>query len=213
MYFNPMANPPPALQPQQGSFLITIWTGLEPEVIQHQNFSFSTPEYKQDGLNRFVEYPLDSTIYVEGTFYIGWTQTNAASMNIGFDRNRNNQNKISFKTGTNWEQTNFQGSLMMRPVFVAAVDPFIGVTESETDGQLRLFPNPASTSFRMMYDRASSLPLLLQVTDALGRTVMSRQVGPMEDIDTQHWPDGLYVARVTDQQGQILGAERLIIQR
>ena len=213
MYFNPMANPPPALQPQQGSFLITIWTGLEPEVIQHQNFSFSTPEYKQDGLNRFVEYPLDSTIYVEGTFYIGWTQTNAASMNIGFDRNRNNQNKISFKTGTNWEQTNFQGSLMMRPVFVAAVDPFIGVTESETDGQLRLFPNPASTSFRMMYDRASSLPLLLQVTDALGRSVISRQVGPMEDIDTQHWPDGLYVARVTDQQGQILGAERLIIQR
>jgi hypothetical protein len=212
MYFNPMANPPPAVQPQQGSFLITIWKSLEPELIQHQNFSFSTPEYKQDGLNRFVEYPLDSTIFVEGTFYIGWAQTNAASMNLGFDRNRNNQNKISFKTGINWQQTSFEGSLMMRPVFVAAVDPFVGLEEPEVPGQLRLFPNPAASAFRVAHESAMGVPLGLQVTDALGRTVIERQVGPLEEIGTLQWPNGLYVVRVTDGQGQLLGAERLIIQ-
>jgi hypothetical protein len=56
------------------------------------------------------------------------------------------------------------------------------------------------------------VPLGLQVTDALGRTVIERQVGPLEEIGTLQWPNGLYVVRVTDGQGQLLGAERLIIQ-
>lgn len=213
MYFNPMANPPPALQPQQGSFLITIWSSLDPEVIQHQNFSFSTPEYKEDGLNRFVEYPLDSTVFVEGTFYIGWTQTNAASMNLGFDCNRNNQNKISFKVGSNWQQTSFLGSLMMRPVFVAEVDPFIGLMEPEGYDGFLLYPNPASTSFRIVHPGSIDHPASMAVTDGLGRTVSSQRVSTGEEIDTKDWPNGLYVVRITDNQGRILGSERLIIQR
>lgn len=120
----PSFNPPPSASPVQGSFLVTIWKGLSPEEsIQHQNFSFSAPEYKEDGLDRFVEYPLDSTIYVEGTIYIGWTQTNDVVMNLGFDRNRDNASRIFYRTTGAFTNTSFSGSLMMRPVFVAAVDP------------------------------------------------------------------------------------------
>ncbi len=147
MYFNPMANQPPSLPPDEGSFLLTVWTSLNPEVIQHQNFSFSSPEYRMDGIDKFVEYELDSVIRVEGTIYIGWTQTNAAAMNIGFDRNRNNKTKIFYKTGNSFNNTSFNGSLMMRPVMLA--EPILGpVWKSRRCG-------PNCSSFRILLPKIS----------------------------------------------------------
>jgi hypothetical protein len=212
MYFNPQANPPPGLPPPQGSFLITVWSSLSPEVVLHQNFTFSTPEYKQEGLNRFVEYPLDSTIHVSGTFWVGWTQTNAVPMNIGFDRNRNNQSRISYRVGTNWQTTAFQGSLMMRPVFVADVDPFIGLEErGPVPDLVRLVPNPSNTSFRVVPTDGGAVGSM-EVLDALGRSVHRSGRSPMEEVSTAHWPDGPYLVRLFDAAGVPLGQGRLIVQ-
>jgi hypothetical protein len=212
IYFNPQANPPPDPQPDQGSFLITVWKSLEPEIIQHQNFSFSTPQYKQEGLNRFVEYPLDSTIRVEGTFYVGWTQTNAASMNIGFDRNRNNQSRISYRVGADWQQTGFQGSLMMRPVFVAAVDPFIGITDPAMDADpITLVPNPTSTVFRIV--GIGQERTVVHVLDGMGRLVLERTVSGSQDVDVSGLVDGAYVVRSVSPDGGSVHVSRLMIQR
>lgn len=212
MYFNPQANPPPSPQPLQGSFLITVWSSLSPEVIQHQNFSFSTPIYKQEGLNRFVEYPLDSTIYVEGTFWVGFTQTNAVRLNLGFDRNRNTQSRISYRVGQDWLTTSFQGSLMMRPVFVAAVDPFIGMEEREREEDaLLLVPNPAQDSFSIRF--ASAEPgAQVHVVDGLGRTVHSGRLAADATVPTVAWPNGPYLVRVLDGSGSAVGHARLIVQ-
>ena len=46
-----------------------------------------------------MEYPLDSTIAVGGTFYVGWVQTNDTRMNLGMDKDRNNQDKMFYKVG------------------------------------------------------------------------------------------------------------------
>jgi hypothetical protein len=212
IYFNPQANPPPGLPPTQGSFLITVWSSLSPEVVRHQNFSFSTPEYKQEGLNRFVEYPLDSTIHVSGTFWVGWTQTNAVPMNIGFDRNRNNQSRISYKVGSNWQTTGFQGSLMMRPVFVADVDPFIGIEERGPGSDLlRLVPNPSNTSFRVVHSGLGD-GFTMDVLDALGRSVHRSVRSPLEEVFTVSWPNGPYVVRVFNAAGVPVGQGRLMVQ-
>lgn len=212
IYFNPQANPPPGLPPTQGSFLITVWSSLSPEVVQHQNFSFSTPEYKREGLNRFVEYPLDSTIHVAGTFWVGWTQTNAVGMNVGFDRNRNNQSRITYKVGTDWQPTAFQGSLMIRPVFVADVDPFIGVDEhAPAVTELRLMPNPSSTSFRLLLDNGDKAGRM-EVVDATGREVFRSERPLVEEVATTAWPNGLYMVRLFDRAGVPMGLGRLMVQ-
>lgn len=213
MYFNPIANPPPAQQPGQGNFLITIWRSLNPEVIIHQNFSFSSPEYRDHGLNKFVEYPLDSTIWVEGTFYVGWTQTSPANMNLGFDRNRNSANKIFFKTGPSWQATQQQGSLMIRPVFVAAIDPFTGLEEQPASSVgMRLFPNPATDQVWIHHE---ALPpgAVAEVHDATGRMV-HRSVW-MQDapISTTTWASGLYTVRLVDTSGVAQAWSRLMIAR
>ncbi len=214
MYFNPMANEPPNLPPTQGNFLITIWKELNPEVIIHQNFSFSSPEYRQNGLNLFVEYPLDSVIAVEGTIYVGWVQTNTANMNLGFDRNRNNANKIFYRVGNNWVNTSFQGSLMMRPVMVAAVDPFLGVDgASPSTTGLLIHPNPASDLFMLQIDDERVERAVVQCVDATGRVVMQEQWQRGQPVSTGSLSNGMYIVQALDGHGNALGQGRLLIQR
>jgi hypothetical protein len=212
MYFSPSLNPPPSAPPADGSFLITVWKGLSPEVIQHQNFSFSAPEYKVDGLDRFVEYPLDSTIYVEGTIYIGWTQTNDVVMNLGFDRNRDNASRIFYRTTGAFTNTSFSGSLMMRPVFVAALDPFAGVEDPSREEDMSLYPNPADGEFtiRTMEELAAGHVVVM---DALGREVLHAPYRSGAPISSTGFAPGLHIVRVLNASGNLVAQEKLLIQR
>lgn len=212
MYFSPSLNPPPGTPPTQGSFLITVWTSLAPEVIQHQNFSFSSPEYRDHGPDHYVEYPLDSAIFVQGTVYIGWTQTNSTAMNLGFDRNRDVSDRIFFATTGTFANTAFDGALMMRPVFVAAVDPFTGVEEPLHNNRFTLYPNPATDEVRIMLDEELPAGRAI-ILDALGRQVMDLPYRSGGIISTSTLAPGLHIVRLLDAAGTLVGQERLIIQR
>lgn len=208
MYFDPIFE-----DPGDGSFLITVWRSLSPEDIIHQNFSFSSPEYRFDGPDKFVEYPLDSTIWVQGTFFVGWVQTTATKMNLGFDRNRNNQDKIFYRTSGSFLNTSFQGSLMMRPVFVSCSDPFASVPElGDADTAVLLaFPNPASDHFRVEVDAPSGSRLL--GFDATGRQLIdvAYQQGAAMDVSTL--PTGLLLLRLVSSDGLPIAHGRSMIQR
>ena len=214
MYFNPIANLPPAQQPPQGSFKLTIWTSLSPEAVLHTNFSFSSPEYRLDGINKYVEYPLDSVLPVEGTIYVGWTQANATAVNIGFDRNRNNRTKIFYKTGSSFTNTSFNGSLMMRPVFVAGADPFAGVDELDppTNG-LVLYPNPANDAVVLRLTTGMPSKATVECVDATGRTVLRSTCSESLPLSTSGLAAGLYLVRVNDASGSMVAQSRLVVQR
>ncbi|MCB0768788.1 MAG: T9SS type A sorting domain-containing protein [Flavobacteriales bacterium] len=214
MYFNPLANTPPALPPTQGVFLLTVWSSLDPEVVQHQNVTFSTPEYRMDGIDKFVEYELDSVIYVQGTIYIGWIQTNTAAMNLGFDKNRNNRTKIFYRTGGSWTNTSFEGSLMMRPVFIAALDPWAGVEEEGTVGHgLIVYPNPASELFRVKVEGEVARRSTVVCQDATGRLVLQEPYVEGGAIPTSGLSPGVYVVRVNEPSGTSVAQGRLVVQR
>ncbi len=206
-YFDPIFE-----DPSDGSFLITIWTSLTPEVIQHQNFSFSSPEYRIDGLNKFVEYPLDSTIWVEGTIYVGWVQTTADKLNLGFDKNRNNQDKIFYKVSGGFLNTSFEGSLMLRPVFVSDTDPFTGIPEQAGPGRLQLYPNPASDRFQVRADGVEGAERL-RILDALGREAGSWSYREGAPIDLGSAPSGTYIVQLLGRAGAVLATGRIIVQR
>lgn len=167
MYFDPIFE-----DPSSGSFLITIWSDLAPETIIHQNVSFSSPEFRTDGVNHFVEYQLDALVAVPNQFYVGWVQTSSAKMNLGFDRNRNNSDKIFFNVSTVFNPTTFEGSLMMRPVFANYKDPFLSVndTDSGTD-QFTLYPNPAHEFVRFDFGDMDPGSLRISISDAQGSVV------------------------------------------
>lgn len=207
MYFNPVFE-----DPSGGSFLVTIWSNLSPENIIHQNFSFSSPEYHGWGPNTFIEYPLDSVIWVENTFYVGWVQTTADKMNIGFDRNNNNGDKIYFNTSNQFFPTSFEGSLMMRPVFVSEKeDPWLGTEENSiTQLELDLYPNPSDGIVRLGLEGLSG-PIEVQLLDLQGRLVASFM--SLDGVlDLSNMSEGLYLLRVTDQRSGASGVQRLVLQ-
>jgi hypothetical protein len=209
MYFDPVFS---ENDPTDGSFLITVWTGLNPEVVQFQNFSFSEPTYRFDGPNKFVEFPLDSTIYVQGTFYVGWVQTNAIKMNVGFDRNRDNSDRIFYKVNGPFANTSFEGSLMLRPVMVSAVDPWANVPEAEAPDALEVYPNPANEEVFIRFNGAEQ-GVVVEVCDAMGRMVDRPVLRANKPIGVSGLAPGIYVLRVFEEGGRVLGQERMIIQR
>lgn len=213
MYFAPIFtyDPPPVNNPPQGSFIITVWSSLAPENILFQNISFSSPEYHTWGPDHFVEYPLDSTIAVSGTFYVGWVQTNDTRMNLGLDKNRNNQDKMFYKVGQSWAVSSQQASWMIRPVMVSDVDPYVGVEEVEAPAPV-LYPNPAATAFHLRESDRQPHDGTVQLLDAMGRCV---RTWAMADgtFSVQGIAPGAYIARITDRAGVPLGQSRLIVQQ
>jgi hypothetical protein len=209
MYFDPIFA---ENDPTDGAFLITVWTSLSPEVIQFQNVSFSTPNYRYDGPNKFVEFALDSTIQVQGTFFVGWTQTNAIKMNVGFDKNRNSQDKIYYKVSGPFVNTGFQGSLMLRPVMVSAVDPWASVPEEAAKATLAVYPNPAGEEFFVRSDGGEAITAL-ELLDAMGRLVERTAYRGGSAVDVSGLAPGIYLVRALDGGGALLGQERMIVQR
>ncbi len=53
----------------------------------------------EDGLYKFYPYLLEEPIIVSGTFYVGWQQFEGGSLNIGFDSNNDNRDKIFYNCG------------------------------------------------------------------------------------------------------------------
>ncbi len=212
MYFNPQANDPQSSpNPDEGSFLLSVWTDLSQEPV-FQNFTSFSPQYRSDGIDHFTEYLLDSAIYVEGMFYVGFVQTADVRMNLGFDRNRNNQNKIFYKTVGGFTNTNFEGSLMMRPVFVAAVDPFAAMEEMSIGSALTLVPNPANDAVLIRCEGA--IPgSIVQCLDATGRLVKQETWSAARAMLISELNQGMYILRMIDHTGAPIAQERLLIQR
>ena len=130
-------------------FFIQIWDdfGGEPGNVIYTTDDASlpisfVPEYNL-GVNGFYEYYLPEPVAVSGTYYIGWKQTSPNKLNIGFDKNINNQDKIFYDLGSGWNNTGFEGSLMMRPVFVSAMDTIIAGIPTPNISKWSIYPNPA----------------------------------------------------------------------
>ncbi|MBK6626054.1 MAG: T9SS type A sorting domain-containing protein [Flavobacteriales bacterium] len=207
MYFDPIFFP---ANPDNAGFLLTVWSSLNPETIIHQNFSFSDPDYRPHGLNKFVEYPLDSTIWVPNTFYVGFVQTTATFMNVGFDKNTNNQSRIFYNTTGSFTNTTQQGSLMIRPVLVADVDPFTSMPP-EPEKAIGLWPNPATDALWVRMEGVTNGRV--ELWDATGRLVLQAPYAPDAPIALDGAAPGSYVVRLVDAEGAMLGHARLMLQR
>ncbi|MGV9012821.1 MAG: T9SS type A sorting domain-containing protein [Flavobacteriales bacterium] len=211
MYFDPIFTYNGTVNdPNAGSFIITVWSSLNPETIIYQNVSFSNPQYKTWGPDYFVEYPLDSTIAVNGTFYVGWVQTNNTELQLGLDRNRDNHDKMFYNTGQSWATSSISGSWMIRPVVVASVDPYASVEEMAAPAEaMTLYPNPAGNEFQVRWN--GTRIATLQLLDPTGRLVRS-WAGIEGTMAVGDLAPGLYLLRAVSGNGSTLAQSRLMVQ-
>jgi hypothetical protein len=184
-------------------FLLTIWgddNGQPGEVLyQDDFFTAQNPVYIPEK-NAFWHYYFKDNmkVGVSGTFYVGWRQLDPERLNIGFDKNTNTQNKIFYSVdlGATWQNSSFEGSLMMRPVFSSAMDYLLEVEESKIEEELILYPNPASTEINFSFIKEGTLEII--ASD--GKIILS--LDWTNQVSVADLTNGFYFIRVTSADGQ-----------
>jgi len=101
----------------------------------------------------------------------------------------------------------YQPPIAMR----SAVSPVI--TTQVINKGMDVYPNPARSYF-MIYNYDKSDGKQLQLFDLNGRAVMTQKIaGLTSRIDTHRIGNGLYVLKITDEKGQLVRVEKIIIQK
>lgn len=183
-------------------FFLMVWDnsgpGGTPGAILYEEPLLNSPIYNE-GPNGFHTYYFSEKVGVNGTFYIGWKQTTTDRLNVGFDANIDNQDKIYYDvTGGTWANTSFQGSLMIRPMFDAA-QPTGWVSVNEVDLEAKVYPNPAQSVLNIVMPEPDSYEYTL--LDLNGRLLQTAVFNHQTQVDINAYQAGLYVLKVSDNLG------------
>ncbi len=170
------------------------------------------PAYSGE-LNKFVRYYLETPVYIEGTFYIGFTQTVEKLLNIGLDLNRSNKPRIFNDTNNGiWETTVLlPGTPMMRPVF--RQNPFTGTPVEMTFPFLSAWPNPSSEFLNISINDNfnQSKTISLNLYDISGRIIRKIDPWTEKSISTRDFSNGMYFLRYVDPVSKQNSTIKIII--
>jgi hypothetical protein len=212
MFFNRTYN-----DASQDYFRIGVWdhdktTGSPGELIYASNPV--KPQYENE-LNAFVTYEINDTLLVlSGEYYVGWIKTTERMLNVGFDRNMVNNDKIFYNLGQGWQNSGFSGSLMIRPIMGKALpaEPTSSATLKAPDIQLQIYPNPANTFFSLdLQDIVNPAEWSVSLYDLQGKSVYINPAD-LRQHPISHLPTGIYILRL-DHDGIFKASRKLLIVR
>lgn len=123
-------------------FYICAWENVNGKPGKQLRCDEATRPAFSGEMNEFMTFAFNEPLDVEKSVFIGWQQTSALRLNVGWDANRYSQSKIFYNTTGNWLNTSFSGSLMMRPLFGCLTDDI--AKSASIDQQLTIYPNPAN---------------------------------------------------------------------
>lgn len=170
-----------------------------------------TPHYNL-GNNNFYEYELPQKILLSGTFYVGWKQSSSDRLNIGFDKNINNSSKIFYNLGTNWNNTSFSGSLMMRPVFTYEKDYITELPPSKYNIETKIYPNPTSSLLNIYTNKY--IEGKIEIYDIYGRLIQNKNfAGNTTKLNVENILEGNYICIIKNNNGEIISNKKIIILR
>jgi len=121
--------------------ILSHLTDNEQSVLYEENISVDRSE-----LNKFKRHKLTrNTVGVQGSFYVGWKQSSAGTIPIGWDKNTDSGDKIFYNTNGSWQPNLIErGSMMIHPVFGKG-DVVTGLPFEASI--LHAFPNPNAGTF------------------------------------------------------------------
>lgn len=184
-------------------FLLYIWDdngGVPGDVIYKDSLFFPRqPKYEFDRNLFTTYYLLDPTnlidtfkLAVTGTFYVGWRQFSPDRLNVGFDKNIDNSDKIFYSIDgeVTWPGVPISGSVMIRPVFSTEMDASLGIREESAIAgpTVSVYPNP--TNDIVTINVSNSNYEGVQVYDLMGRLVIDTDAN---QVDLSQNPDGMYI--------------------
>ncbi|MES2761686.1 MAG: T9SS type A sorting domain-containing protein [Bacteroidota bacterium] len=202
-------------------FRINVWgsAGTSPGGLIYKD-SLMYPKYikdsllQQSGANRMPTYELTSCLpLAAGTYFIGIQQVLNQPLNIGFDRNTNHKNALYYNLTGTWQQSAINGSIMINPV-MGCVDPpvIIGLNTYQKTDKIKLYPNPAQNTITINLPGNQLANADLEITNALGQTVLTTTFTSNEPTDISGLSNGLYFIHIKGNNLNV-SSQKLIISR
>jgi hypothetical protein len=184
-------------------FYLTVWDagGSGPGEVIYQDATPRNPNYVPN--RGWARYGLQDTLVLDaGTYYFGWVQPGTERLNIGNDKNiNNNSTRLFFDIGAGWTQSSTSGSLLIRPV-VSSLKPTISTSLSEQEKlDVKLWPLPADDVLNFQCECAGLKQL--DVYDAIGRFLRSYTLTGLDRITTHDWPTGIYHLLFSTKEGTL----------
>ncbi|MBN2173398.1 MAG: T9SS type A sorting domain-containing protein [Bacteroidales bacterium] len=170
-------------------------------------------------INQFHTYVFPDTIIKLGrqVFYIGIIQTTNDNLNVGFDRNTDSHDKLFQNTLDGWVNSEFTGSLMIRPLLGRALVPGT-FPEKSVQSVFKLYPNPPGSDGNVRIDLPAECSdeayrkyLSIRIYDLYGRLL--RQLPYTEEISTNFLKRGLYIFNLLDGANSKSYSTKLYIAR
>lgn len=180
-------------------FLLTVWAdnGGKPGTVLYEDPLFfpRSPQYNYQR-NIFTTYLFQDTmkVPVSGTFHIGWRQFDADRLNVGLDMNivNNDKTHYSVDNGVSWQQSAFEGSVMIHPIYSTEMDAILGVkNKPKKELNVRLYPNP--TSGKLTIEVEDDLFTGVEVMSIQGQKIIQSD---QSIIDLSEYPNGIYFIKV-----------------
>jgi len=191
-------------------FRLMVWDddkGKPGNVIYQKN---SVRPKFTDSLNKFSVYRIEPLVIPVGNFYVGWMQETQEMLNVGFDMNVDNKNRSFFNKNGYWENTQYEGTLMIRPIFGKMHQIPTNITPNPTSTNLSIYPNPAKENISIKVDDNVDIASV-QIINSVGNIVLSQNYYYQETINIQSVPPGFYIVKVCPQKGNCITSKLLIV--
>ncbi|NJO89749.1 MAG: T9SS type A sorting domain-containing protein [Chloroflexia bacterium] len=197
----------------QKYFYLTIWDddNGEPGKVIYSREAVR-PEY-ESGLNKFHDYFIDdTTLVLDGIFYVGWIQTVPKMLNIGLDLNRDRSDKIFYNLGGDWKNSKYKGALMIRPFFGKSLTlPVEPIIKKKNTNAIKVYPNPTNGNLKVDIDNVSDYEELdAYIYTLAGSLVRKFQFKNNSQIELSGLNEGTYVLRVLDRKGTFNHSQKVI---
>jgi len=102
---------------------------------------------------------------------------------------------------SSWQNTGFEGSLMMRPVFVSDKDLALSLKEKFWNPSVNIYPNPASDIINIQVENGDATNI--EIYDMQGKIVLQDLLnGNNTSLNVSSLTNGLYILSLKNEQNQ-----------
>lgn len=194
MYFSRTLN-----NASQNYFWLNFWhndKGLPYDTVYAQ-IEGVLPQYS-DTLNKFHFFDFEKPVYVEGSFFVGWTQTSDDMLNVGFDFNRKANQNLFYNISGEWKKSEIEGALMIRPVFMNAdINP---QAKNFNPNEILLSPNPADNFIRLTGVKSLE-DAEIRIYNLHGELVLQGKANQKSEFNLSGLPSGVYIFTAKKEDG------------
>jgi len=208
MYFNQTIG-----NANQRYFYLTVWddnNGVPGNIIYEK--SGKRPEF-DDQLFKFQTYTLEQPLAVNGTIYIGWRQTTKDNLNVGFDKNNDQSDKVFYNVSGNWYNSSFKGAPMIRPILGQEQNAHVGFNPKTYTEEiaLNIYPNPTNTGIINIdiFDIKDIHNYKIHIFSLQGQLVYESNF--KNKLNLQHLSKGVYIINIENTKTNSRSIKKIII--